>query len=100
MFGEFIAKMKATKDSDGSSLLDNSIIIFGSGMGNGDIHSQWNVPVALLGGAGGKLKGGRHIMAKPGTPLCNLHVAVLNKLGLPTEHFGRASGELNLDAPA
>lgn len=100
MFGEFIGKLKNAKDADGSSLLDNSIIVFGSGMGNGDIHSQWNVPVALFGSAGGKLKGGRHIMVKAGTPLCNMHVAMLNTLGVPTEHFGRASGELDLSATA
>ena len=100
MFGEFLAKMKTTQDSDGSSLLDNSMLVYGAGLGNGDIHSQWNVPVALLGGAGGQLQGGRHIEMPAGTPLCNLHVAMLNKLGMHTSSFGRSTGELDLSASA
>ena len=100
LFAEMLAKMRAEKDIDGSSLLDNSILVFGSGMGDGDVHSQWNVPVALLGGGRGTLKGGRHIVYKEGTPLANLHVAMLNKIGIPTEKFGGelgfSTGELNL----
>ena len=95
LFGEFLEKLRSTKDGDGSSLLDNSMLIYGSGMGDGDIHSQWNVPVALLGSGGGKLKGGRHIEYKEGTPLCNFHVAMLNMVGIPTESFG---GELGLSS--
>jgi len=100
LFGEFLQKMKSAKDADGSSLLDNSLMVYGAGMGDGDVHSQWNIPVAVIGGAGGKVKGGRHIEYKQGTPMCNLHVAMLNKLGIPTETFGRASGELDLSASA
>jgi hypothetical protein len=100
LFGEFLAKMKAAKDSDGSSLLDNSMLVYGAGMGDGDIHHQWNVPVAVLGGAGGKLKGGRHIEYKEGTQLCNLHVAMLNIADIPTTTFGgelgRSTEELDL----
>jgi hypothetical protein len=99
LFGEFLGKLKATKDADGSSMLDNSLLVYGAGMGDGDVHSQWNIPVALIGGAGG-IKGGRHIAYKQGTPMCNLHVAMLNKLGLPTESFAKSSGELDLSLPA
>jgi hypothetical protein len=98
LYGEFLAKMRATKDLDGSSLLDNSIMVYGSGLGDGDSHNQSNVPIALIGGAGGNLKGGRHIAVEPGTYLNNLHVAMLNKLGLHTESFGESSGELDLSA--
>ncbi|MDH3546365.1 MAG: DUF1552 domain-containing protein [Gammaproteobacteria bacterium] len=102
LFAEFLAKMRATTEVDGSSLLDNSILIYGAGLGDGDIHSQWNVPVALLGGGGGRLKGGRHLVYEEGTPLANLHVALLNKIGIPTESFGGrlgfSTGELDLDA--
>lgn len=100
MFGEFLAKLRATRDIDGSSLLDNSIMVYGSGMGDGDVHSQLRVPVALIGGAGGKLRGGRHIALKEPTLLDNLHVAMLNRIGLPTQHFGQATGAIDLDAPA
>lgn len=104
LFGEFLQKMQSTKDGDGSSLLDNSMLVYGAGMGDGDIHSQWNVPVALLGGGGGLLKGGRHIEYKEGTPLSNLHVTMLNLVGIPTESFGgelgNSRGELDLSKSA
>ncbi len=103
LFGEFLGKMRSTKDGDGSSLLDNSLLVYGAGM-DGNSHFRWNIPVALLGGFGGKLKGGRHIECKEGTPLCNLHVATLNMLDIPTEKFGGelggSSGELDLTALA
>ncbi len=99
LFGEFLGKLKAAKDADGSSMLDNSLLVYGAGMGDGDVHSQWNIPVALIGGAGG-IKGGRHIAYKQGTPMCNLHVTMLNKLGMPTETFGKSSGELDLSLSA
>jgi hypothetical protein len=101
LLAEFIAKLKATKDLDGSSILDNSMIVTGAGMGDGDIHSQWNVPIVLIGGGRGTLKGGRHIAYKEGTPLSNLHVAMLNRMGLETESFGGelgiSTGELDLN---
>jgi len=97
IFGEFLARLAATKDADGSTLLDNSIMVYGAGMGDGDIHNQWNIPVALIGGGGGLIKGGRHIEYKMGTPLSNLHVTMLNTLGIPTETFG---GELGLSSGA
>jgi len=100
IFGEFLAKMQATREPDGSSLLDNSIMVYGSGMGDGDVHNQTKVPVALIGGAGGKLKGGRHLSFKNGTLLDNMHVAMLNMIGLPVEQFGQSTGVLDLHAPA
>ncbi len=104
IYGEFLAKLAVTRDADGSTILDNSIMVYGAGMGDGDIHNQWNIPVALIGGGGGLLKGGRHIEYKLGTPLSNLHVTMLNGLGIPTETFGgelgMSSGELDLTRKA
>ena len=104
LFAEFLEKMRNSKEADGSSLLDNAMLVYGAGLGDGDIHSQWNVPVVLLGGAGGSLKGGRHVAYKEGTPLSNLHVSMLNKLGIPTGSFGgklgMSDGELDLDRSA
>lgn len=101
LFAEFLGKMRSAKEADGSSLLDNAMLVYGAGLGDGDIHSQWNVPVALLGGGGGTVKGGRHIVYKEGTPLTNLHVAMLNRAGIPTQSFGGelglSNGELDLD---
>ena len=101
MFGEFLQKMKSTKDFDGSSLLDNSALVYGAGMGDADVHNQWNIPVAILGGTGGRLiKGSRHNIYDEGTPLANLHVTMLNAFGIPTESFGgelgKSSGALDL----
>jgi hypothetical protein len=98
MFGEFLDKMQATKDIDGSSLLDNSMMVYGAGMGDADVHNQWNIPVALVGGASGKLfKGSRHNVYDEGTPLANLHVTMLNAFDVPTETFG---GELGISSGA
>ena len=101
LFAEFLEKMRATKEVDGSSLLDNSMLVYGAGLGNADIHSQWNVPVALIGGGRGQLNGGQHLVFEEGTPLSNLHVSMLNKAGIPTESFGGqlgySTGELDLD---
>jgi hypothetical protein len=104
LFGEFLTKMRDTKDIDGSSLLDNSMLVYGAGLGDGDIHSQWKTPLALIGGGRGMLKGGRHIAYKEGTPLSNFHVAILNKMGIEMENFGGelgySTGELDLSRPA
>jgi hypothetical protein len=71
---------------------------------DGNSHARWNIPVALVGGFGGKLKGGRHIEYKEGTPTSNLHVTMLNMIGIPTEKFGGglggSTGELDLNLPA
>jgi len=92
LFGEFLAKIEATKDADGSSLLDNSMIVYGAGMGEGDVHNQYNVPIALIGGGGGAFKSGRHIIYTMGTPLTNLHLTMLNIYGIPMEKMGTRFG--------
>jgi len=104
LFGDFLGKMRAAKEVDGSSLLDNAMLVYGAGLGDGDIHSQWNVPMALLGGGGGTIKGGRHIVYQEGTPLSNLHVAMLNRAGIQMDSFGgelgMSNGALDLDRSA
>ena len=102
LFGNFLAKMEAAKDADGSSLLDNSMIVYGAGMGEGDVHNQYNVPIALLGGGGGHLKSGRNIEYTMGTPLTNLHLSMLDIHGIELEsmgtRFGASTGRLDLSA--
>jgi hypothetical protein len=95
----FLERMRSTPDGDGS-LLDHSMIVYGAGMGDGDIHSQLNMPIAVLGGASGKIKGGRHIRYPEATPFANLHVAMLNIAGIPTKAFGDSTGELDLHSAA
>jgi hypothetical protein len=93
LFAKFVSRLAATRDGEGS-LLDHSLIVYGSNMSNSNLHDHSNLPVALLGGACGKLTGARHVRCPEHTPLANLHVALLNKAGLPTQAFGDSTGEL------
>jgi hypothetical protein len=91
----FLAKMKATKDGD-SNLLDNSMIIYGAGLSDGNRHLHEDLPTLLIGRGGGELNQGRRIVYRKETPMCNLHLTLMDRMGVPLEHFGDASGELNL----
>jgi hypothetical protein len=96
LFSEFVDKMKQTPDGDGS-LLDHVVMLYGAGMSEGNGHIPLNLPILLVGGGGGALKSGRHIKAPAGTPLANLHVTLLNKMGVPTERHGNSTGAFNID---
>jgi hypothetical protein len=102
LFGNFLTKMEQAKDADGSSLLDNSMIVYGAGMGEGDVHNQYNVPIALIGGGGGNLQSGRNIEYTMGTPLTNLHLSMLDIYDIHLEkmgtRFGESTGRLDLSA--
>jgi len=91
----YLERLQATRDGNGS-LLDHIVLLYGSGLANGNIHQHDNLPLVLAGGAGGQIKGGRHIRYKDGTPMANLHLTVLEKLGLPIEQFGDSNGKLDL----
>jgi hypothetical protein len=93
LFAEFLSKMSATPDGDGS-LLSHSMILYGSGMGNGDVHDHVNLPVLVAGGGAGRLKGGRHIRYDQPTPLANLHLTLLEKAGARTDRFGDSEGTI------
>jgi hypothetical protein len=95
MFAYFLEKLRSTPDGDGS-LLDHTILLYGSGLSNGNIHNHDNLPLLLVGGGGGQIKGGRHIRYPEGTPMTNLYLTVLDKLGLPVEKFGDSTGKLDL----
>jgi hypothetical protein len=90
-FAKFLDKMAATPDGDGS-LLDHSIFMYGSNMSNSDRHNNYPLPVILVGGGNGKLKGGRHIVPPEKTPIANLHLTVLNKLGIERDKLGDSTG--------
>ena len=94
LFAYFIDKLKATKDGDGS-LLDHTMYMYGSGMGNSSIHSHSNLPIVLVGGGAGKLKGGRHIKYAEPTPLAYLHLTLLDKLGIHLDKFGDSKGRVD-----
>ncbi len=88
-------KLASIKEGE-STLLDNSMIMFGSGMSDGNNHEPSNLPIVLAGRAGGKIKPGRHIASPSGTPLCNLYVSMLENMGTPVQSFGDSSGALSL----
>src|SRR5262249_54044772 len=75
------------------SLLDHSMILFGSGISNSDRHTHGPLPTLLAGGGAGTLKGGRHLVYPEHTPLTNLQLTLLNKLGLPAEKLGDSNGQ-------
>jgi uncharacterized protein DUF1552 len=92
---EFAEKLRATPDGDGS-LLDHSLIYYGPGMADSDAHSPDGVPVTLIGGCGGQVKGGRHLRFAPTTPLANLHLTLLDKLGAPVDRIGNSDAMVSL----
>lgn len=94
LFAYFLRKMEAVKESN-STLLDHSLILFGSNLSVPTSHSQRDLPIIVAGGAAGRVKGGRHV-ALPGdeTPLTNLYLTMLDKVGIPTEKLGDSTGQL------
>jgi hypothetical protein len=96
MLAYLLEKMQATPDGDGS-LLDHSLIMYGSGMGNGNLHRHSDLPILLAGKLGGKFKTGYHYDYKMDTPMANLLVTILDRAGLPIEKLGDSSGPLKLE---
>ncbi|HKB12611.1 MAG TPA: DUF1552 domain-containing protein [Vicinamibacterales bacterium] len=93
-----LEKLKNTPDGDGTSVLDNSVIIYGSPMGDSNVHNHKRVPLFIAGHAGGALKGNMHVKAADGTPMANAMLTLANKLGLGMPSFGDSTGELDLNA--
>jgi hypothetical protein len=93
LFAYYLEKLKATRDGNGS-LLDHSVFLYGSGMGNPDVHDHVNLPILVAGGGAGKLKGGRHIRYAEPTPLANLHLTLLDKVGVHIDSFADSKGKI------
>ena len=94
LFAEYLEKLKNTPEGNGS-LLDNSLILYGSGIGNPNVHDHTNLPIILAGGASGGMKGNRHIRYDKVTPLANLHLSLLDKVGVRLDSFGDSTGKLD-----
>jgi hypothetical protein len=94
LFAEFLSKLKATPEGDGN-LLDHSLFLYGSGMGDPDAHDHSDLPILVAGGAAGQHRGGRHIQFQNPTPLSNLHLTLLNKVGVPLETFADSTGTID-----
>jgi hypothetical protein len=91
LFAEFLQKLKATQEGNGT-LLDHSLYLYGSGIGNPNIHDHTNLPIIVAGGAAGGMKGGRHLKYAKPTPLANLHLTLLHKVGVPIDSFADSNG--------
>src|SRR6266436_1916040 len=94
LFAEFLGKLKATKEGNGS-LLDHSLILYGSGMGNPNVHDHINLPILVAGGAAGRMKGARHIKYAEPKPLANLHLTLLDKVGVHLDSFADSNGRID-----
>ena len=94
LFSYFLDKLKATKEGDGS-LLDHSLILYGSGMGDPDVHDHINLPIVVAGAGAGKFKGGRHVKFAEPTPLANLHLTLLEKVGVHLDSFADSRGRVD-----
>jgi len=95
LFAYFLDKLQSTPDGDGT-LLDHSLVLYGSGMSDGNQHNHTDLPIILAGGASGRLAGGRHLRHAKNTPMANLLLAMLDKLEVPTEKFGDSTGAVSL----
>jgi hypothetical protein len=94
LFAEFLAKLKATPEGNGT-LLDHSLYLYGSGIGNPNVHDHSNLPILVAGGAAGGMKGGRHIKYDRPTPLANLHLTLLDKVGVQLDSFADSNGKVD-----
>jgi hypothetical protein len=92
-FAKFLDKLAATPDGDGT-LLDHSILLYGSNMSNSNAHDQFPLPTAVIGGGSGRLKGGQHLRYPDHTPLANLLVTLLDRAGVPTDKIGDSNGQI------
>ena len=99
LFAEYLEKLQNTREGNGS-LLDNVLLLYGSGIGNPNVHNHTNLPIILAGGAAGGMKGNRHVRYKKPTPLANLHLTILDKVGVKLDTFGDSNGKIeNLFEP-
>jgi hypothetical protein len=95
LFAEFVAKLRATPDGDGT-LLDHTAMIYGAGMADSNAHASRNLPITLVGGGMG-IKGGRHIKYAADTPLANLHLRLLDTMGVRIDQLGHSTGPLPIE---
>jgi len=94
LFAYYLEKLRSTPDG-GGTLLDHSVVLYGSGMGNPNVHDHVNLPTIVAGGGAGRMKGGRHIMYPEPTPLANLHLTLLEKVGVRLDRFADSQGTID-----
>ncbi|MFO0976820.1 MAG: DUF1552 domain-containing protein [Planctomycetaceae bacterium] len=94
LFAEFLEELKKTPEA-GGTLLDHVLYLYGSGMGNPNLHDHTNLPIVLAGGAAGTLRGGRHVTFDRPTPLANLHLTLLDRVGISLDQFADSDGRMD-----
>jgi hypothetical protein len=94
LFADFVKKLAETPEGEGT-LLDNSVYLYGSGMGNPNLHDHTNLPILVAGGAAGKLRGGRHVRYDKPTPMANLHLTLLDTVGVSLDSFADSNGRVD-----
>ena len=99
LFGKYLAKLRATREADGS-LMDSATILYGSGLSNSTLHSGISLPLLVMGGGAGRLKGGQHIEYSGGPGMANLLLTLMDKLDMPLERVGGSTGRLELNTVA
>ena len=93
--GYFLKKLRESADSDGN-LLDNTVVLWGSGMSDGNVHNNYNVPVVLVGGRNLQVRANRHVKYPKGAPLANLMLGVIDRFGVTADKFGDGTAEIDL----
>lgn len=94
LFAEFLESLRRTEEA-GGTLLDHSLLLYGSGMGDPDAHDHSDLPILVAGGAAGQIRGGRHVAYREPTPLANLHLTLLNHVGVPIDSFADSEGTVD-----
>jgi hypothetical protein len=92
VFASFVDKLAAMPDGDKGSMLDNSILMYGSNMSNSNAHDHYPLPLVIVGKGGGTIRGGQHIVAEERTPVSNLLLTILDRIGLHEESLGDSTG--------
>lgn len=96
LFGWFLEKLQSTPEGDGT-LLDHSMFLYGAGLSNPNLHAHYDLPLAVVGGGGGRLKGGRHMVFRAETPMTNLLLSLLDKVGVREETLGDSNGRIPIE---
>ncbi len=91
----FLTRLSQVREANGKTLLDNSMVVYGSGISDGDRHNHDDLPIVLAGSGAGRIQTGRHIRYENGTPLCNLYLWMMRQMGAEATHFGDSTGELD-----
>jgi len=95
LFAHFVARLKATPDGEGS-LLDHSMVLYGCGIADSNRHTHERLPAVVMGHGDGSLQSGRHLTLKDDTPIANLYLAMMGRMGVEQERFGDSTGRLEI----